>query len=133
MTMAFIVNPMCTVDLHSYTTELGINTWNNQGWGRARLPTETIGNFTLTLTNVVVGSICETEVASTGTQIAIQTAATSTVVITIPVYNSGDAKNSIRIKVRKASASPFYQPYETQTTASISSVSIFVNQLSDES
>lgn len=95
------------------------------------LPTDATGNFALTLTNIVVGSIYEVEVASTGVQITIGTAAASTVLLNIPVYTN-PTQNALRIKVRKATATPYYQPYETQATAVVGSAGIFVNQLSDE-
>lgn len=99
---------------------------------RALLPTDPIGSMSLSLQNVVVGSIYEVEVLTTGTQIAVGTASSSTVALSIPVYSAGNASNSLRIKVRKGSASPYYQPYETQATAAIGSQSIFVNQIIDE-
>jgi hypothetical protein len=96
--------------------------------GRMRLATEAVGAFNLTLTNVVVGSQYEIE-DYLGASITMGTAAASSVALSIPVYA---ANNTIKIKVRKATASPFYQPYETQATAVVGAQSIFVNQLSDE-
>ena len=96
------------------------------------LPTDSIGNYVLTLTNVAVGSAVQVEVASTGAVIVNTTAATSTVVLTIPAYSAGAAANSLRVKVRKGSASPYYQPYETLATASVGASSIYVSQIPDE-
>jgi len=99
---------------------------------RQVLPTDSIGNYALTLTNVVIGSVYDIEALSTGALIASGTATGSSVNISIPVYTNGDPKNSLRIKLRKASAAPFYQPFETQATALVGAQSIFVNQLTDE-
>lgn len=99
---------------------------------QAPLPTDPVGSLALSLRNVVVGSTYDVEVWSTGQQIASGAVATSTVVLSIPVYAPGDAKNTLRVKLRKSSGSPFYQPYETQVAAQSGAQSIFVNQLSDE-
>ena len=53
-------------------------------------------------------------------------------VFAVPAYVSGNAGNSLRIKVRKGSASPFYRPFETLTTAFVGAQSIFVSQIPDE-
>lgn len=100
---------------------------------RTLLSTDAVGLMALTLTNVVVGSVCEIERTADNSQaVTPQTAASSTVVFSVPVYPSGDPKNTLRIKVRKGSATPYYQPLETQVTATLAAQSIFINQLSDE-
>lgn len=84
-------------------------------------------SHTLTLTNVVVGSrVFIRDQANTTTHYD-QIAASSTVEITVPVY--GDSRDNWRIKVRKASAAPYYQSYETLMTATAGNSSIYVNQL----
>jgi hypothetical protein len=98
---------------------------------RALLPTDSVGDFVLTLLNVAIGSAVQIEVAATGAVVSNSTAATSTVVLTLPAYVSGSASNNIRIKVRKGSAAPFYKPYETLATALVGSASIYVSQISD--
>jgi hypothetical protein len=98
---------------------------------RQALPTDPIGSMTLTLTNVVVGSTYDVE-NGVGDVAASGTASSSTVSMSIPVYQSGNPRNALKIKVRKGSASPYYQPYETQASASLSPQSLFINQLSDE-
>jgi hypothetical protein len=97
------------------------------------LPTDPLGSMNLTLSNVVVGSAYDVEVLSTGQLVTSGSAGNTVFTLVIPVYASGDAKNSLRIKIRKGSSSPYYQPYETQVEAASGSTSIFVNQLSDES
>lgn len=99
--------------------------------GRARLPTDSVGTFALTLTGLVVGSAIQIETA-TGAAIENRTAAATSEVFTVSAYTSGSANNNLRIKVRKGSASPFYLPYETLTTAFVGSTAIFVSQISDE-
>lgn len=99
---------------------------------RLVLPQDPIGNMSLTLTNIVIGSAYDIEVFSTGVSIASGVASNSSLVLNIPVYLGADPKNTLRIKIRKGSTSPYYQPYETQATALIGAQSIFINQLSDE-
>ncbi len=84
---------------------------------------------TLTLTNVVVGSrIHIRDQADTVTHYD-QIATASTVVIPITVY--GDSRDNWRIKVRKASDAPYYQPWETIMTATAGASSIYVSQIPD--
>lgn len=102
-------------------------------WANAPLPTDPAGTMTLTLTNVVPGSRYDLEVMSTRDIVLSGQAETSTVVLSIPVYLSGDPKNLLRLKVRKASAAPYYRSYETQVTALIGTPPpLFINQLLDE-
>ena len=109
----------------------------NSGWmsasERQLLPTDALSNFALTLTNVVVGSIWSAEIVTTGEQVATGAAAAETVSVNIPVYVQGSTKNDIRIKVRKATSAPFYQPLETQITiVKNGALSLRINQVSDE-
>lgn len=105
----------------------GLMAYSNQ-----TLPSDPVGSMQLTLTNVVIGSAYDIEITATGDLVTSSTATASTIVLSIPVYQSGDVKNTISIKVRKGSSSPYYQPYETRAVAAIGSQSIFINQLSDE-
>lgn len=98
--------------------------------GRMRLTTESIGNFTLTLTNLVVGSAIRVETQA-GALIEYRVADATSEVFTVPAYAPGNAANDLRIKVRKGTAAPFYQPYETLATASVGSASIYVSQIQD--
>lgn len=95
------------------------------------LPTDTIGTFTLTLTNVVTGSAIQIESQDGSTTLHNSTAAGSTVNITLQAYAAGSPLNDLRIKVRKGSAAPYYQPYETLTTAVVGAQSIYVSQIPD--
>lgn len=100
--------------------------------GAARLPTDPIGTHALTLLNVVVGSrILIRDQAETST-FYDQIAAASTAIIPLSVYASGSPLNDFRIRIRKASAAPFYQPYETLATLYTGASSIYVNQLPDQ-
>lgn len=86
-------------------------------------------SHTLTLTNVVVGSrVHIRDQADTVTHYD-DLAAASSVVIPITVY--GDSRDNWRIKVRKASATPYYQPWETIMTATAGASSIYVSQIPD--
>lgn len=94
-------------------------------------PTDPLGVFTLTLTNVVVGSRVNVSLQAAGTTLYDDVAAASTVVITLSGYTAGSANNDLRIKVRKASSAPYYKPYETLTTAIVGAQSIYVSQIAD--
>lgn len=98
----------------------------------SRLPTDAIGVAALTLTNLVIGSAVQVEVASTGAVISYTVVASTTLVLTVPVYQSGTAGNFLRIKVRKGNASPYYQPFETLETVFVGSDSIYISQMKDE-
>ena len=78
----------------------------------------------LTLDNVVVGSRVFIQNQGKTVTHYDQLAAASTVVITATVY--GDSRDQWLIKVRKASGSPTYIPYETLMTATPGSSSIYV-------
>lgn len=93
--------------------------------------TDPIGNFALTLTNVVTGSAIQIESQDGSTTLHNSTAAGSTVNITLQAYAAGSPLNELRIKVRKGSAAPYYQPYETLTTAVVGAQSIYVSQIPD--
>lgn len=86
----------------------------------------------MTLTNVVVGSRIAIRDQANTTTLYDQIAEHSTVVISLPIYSSGSSLNNWRIKVRKASGSPNYIPYETLMTAYVGSSSIYVSQIPDE-
>lgn len=105
---------------------------SNAEWiSRLSLPSDPVGIFTLTLSNVVVGSAIQIE-ATNGTILHTTTAASSTEVLSIQAYAGGSPLNSLKIKVRKGSGSPFYRPFETYTTAIVGSQSIYVSQIPEE-
>ena len=97
----------------------------------ASLPTDPIGSFSLTLTNLVIGSVIQVE-STTGQVLLNRAADASTEVLGLQAYSAGSSLNSLRIKVRKGSASPYYQPWETLATAVVGSQSIYVSQIPDE-
>ena len=100
-------------------------------FGVARFSTDPIGTFSLTLTNVVTGSAIQIESQDGSTTLHNSTAAGSTVNITLQAYSAGSNLNNLRVKVRKGSAAPYYQPYETLTTAVVGAQSIYVSQIPD--
>jgi len=97
---------------------------------RQRLASDSIGAYSLTLQNLVVGSAIQIETQA-GAFITNRTAASSTEVFSLPAYPSGNAGNDLRIKVRKGSAAPYYKPYETLTTALVGNQSVYVSQTPD--
>ena len=98
---------------------------------RQRLPTDSIGNMTLTLTNVVIGSAIRIDVQSTGALVEFRTATATSEVFTVPVYAGGSASNDLRIKVRKGTTAPKYQPFETLVIAAVGAQSVYVAQVAD--
>lgn len=89
------------------------------------------GSMSLSLQNVVVGSAIRIETQA-GEAVFDGVADSSTEVVSVPVYVLGSPLNDLRIKVRKGSASPYYQPWETLATAVVGSQSIYVSQIPDE-
>lgn len=99
--------------------------------GVCRLSTDPVGTFSLTLTNVVVGSRVHVEKQSDGASFYDDVALSSTITIPLSAYASGSPGNDLRIKVRKGSAAT-YKPWETLATAIVGSQSIYVSQIPDE-
>lgn len=127
---------MSRVHPHAMLSFAGIRTSKSRavcmnGFSVAALPTDSVGSFSLTLTNLVVGSAIQVE-ASNGTPLINRTVTTDVETLGLQAYAPGSPLNNLRIKVRKGSASPYYQPWETLTTAFPGSTSIFVSQISDE-
>lgn len=105
--------------------------------GMARLPTDPIGTHALTLTNVAAGSRVlirdQNDTTTLSDEIATGTAGTFvTYTKTLQVYAGGSPLNNWLIKVRKASAQPYFRSYETQMTATVGASSIYVSQIPDE-
>ena len=76
--------------------------------GVCRLPTDPIGTFLLTLTNVVIGSRIHIETQGDGTALHDSVADTTDETIPLSAYASGSPYNALRIKVRKGTGSPTY-------------------------
>ena len=98
----------------------------------AALPDDPVGTHTVTLTNVVVGSRIHIRDQANTTTLYDQIATSGTVAIPLQVYAGGSPLNNWRIKIRKASESPTYRPYETLMTATVGASSIYVSQIADE-
>ncbi len=113
------------------TTRRPMRPQNMGAHSRGVLPTDAIGTFTLTLTNLVVGSAVQIETQA-GASIENRTATLSSEVFTLDAYAPGSASNDLRIKVRKGSSAPFYQPFETLATALVGAQSIYIAQVADE-
>ena len=102
-------------------------------FGLFRFSTDAIGVFTLRFRNLVEGSRVRTEVASTGEALdEFVATADATQSRTLSLYASGNPGNDLRIKVRKASEPPAYRPFESQATAQLGTVTVYVFQEPDE-
>lgn len=121
-----------TADIN-VTATTGTVTINVQGGGNT--PTYTSAGATVvvqntvpvTLTNVQVGSRYRVERADNGALLFEGTAASSTVSLS----HSYTADLAVVIKVRKSSAAPRFQPYDTQGTITTSGLTVFINQIAD--
>jgi len=108
--------------------------WSNAGLvciSRQSLPTDPIGILTLTLNNIVTGSSLQIESQDSSTVFHNSVVTGTTKSVTLQVYAPGSALNALRIKVRKGSVEPFYQPYETLLPAAVGAQSIYVSQIPD--
>jgi hypothetical protein len=99
--------------------------------GIARLPTDPVGSSTLTLTNVVVGSRYRVERQSDGVLVAEGTAAATSVALSLGYFAAGNSANDVRIRVRKGTSAPKYQPFQTQTTLGAANQSVYIAQVPD--
>ena len=100
--------------------------------GVSRWPTDPIGTFSLTLTNIVIGSRIHIEAQGDGTALHDSVADTANETINLSTYAAGSPYNALRIKVRKGTGSPTYKPFETLATAVVGAQSIYVGQIPDE-
>jgi len=98
---------------------------------RQSLPTDPIGILNLTLNNIVTGSSLQIESQDGSTTLHNSVISGTTKSVTLQVYAPGSPLNALRIKVRKGSVAPFYQPYETLLTAVVVSASVYVSQIPD--
>lgn len=99
--------------------------------GVQRSPTDPIGSMSLTLVNLVDGSSVQIEPQAGGATFHNSVVSGTSKTVVLSVYSPGSPFNSLRIKVRKGSAAPYYQPYETLATAVVGSLSIYVSQIPD--
>lgn len=126
---AIIPTPITFIDTgRGYTNSL----LSTGGVGVFRWPSDPIGTFSLTLTNVVVGSRIAIRDQAKTTVKYDQIASAGTVEITLPVYSSGAPLNDWLIDIRKGSAAPYYQRYKTLLTATVGASSLYINQLPDQ-
>ncbi len=120
---------LCGMEVYVYpSTDFGANPLALSAYGIQRLSTDPIGTCILTLINVVSGSQIYISPQTDSTNSLYSGTETS---ITLNVYSAGNPLNDLRIRVRKASAAPKYQPYETLVTISTSPQSVYIAQVLD--
>lgn len=95
-------------------------------------PTDPVGTFALTLTNIVIGSRIHVETQGDGTALHDSVADATDETISLSAYANGSPYNSLRIKVRKGTGPQTYKPFETLATAVVGAQSIYVGQIPDE-
>ena len=122
------------VDIFDYDTSLKpvLSVCGMTSFSVQRFPTDPIGTFSLTLTNVVVGSRIHIETQGDGTTLHDSVADATDETISLSAYTSGNPYNALRIKVRKGTGSPTYKPFETLATAIVGAQSIYIGQIADE-
>ena len=122
------------VDIFDYDTSLKpvLSVCGMTSFSVQRFPTDPIGTFSLTLTNVVVGSRIHIETQGDGTTLHDSVADATDETISLSAYASGSPYNALRIKVRKGTGSPTYKPFETLATAIVGAQSIYIGQIADE-
>lgn len=102
-------------------------------FGLCRFASDPVGIFTLRFRNLVAGSRVRVEAADTAEQFdEFIASGDSTQLRSLPLFPSGNPRNDLRIKVRKASESPAYRPFESQATAQPGTVTVYVFQEPDE-
>ena len=105
---------------------------NGSSIGALRLSTDAVGIFTLRLNNTVEGSRVRVETLSGEFMDEYLADSSGSQDRVLPLYASGNPLNNLRIKVRNASGTPAYRPFETQATAQLGTVTVFVFQEPDE-
>ena len=102
-------------------------------FGLCRFASDPVGIFTLRFRNLVEGSRVRVEAADTAEQFdEFIASGDSTQLRSLLLFPSGNPRNDLRIKVRKASESPAYRPFESQATAQLGTVTVYVFQEPDE-
>ena len=102
-------------------------------FGVCRFTSDPVGIFTLRFRNLVAGSRVRVEAADTAEQFdEFIASGDSTQLRSLLLFPSGNPSNDLRIKVRKASESPAYRPFESQATAQLGTVTVYVFQEPDE-
>lgn len=97
-----------------------------------KLSTDAIGTCDIRIQNAVTGSRYRIEVSSTGTLAAEGDVASNDFTVNVPLYPAGNAANTLKVKIRKGTSSPYYRPFESQVTLSASGASTYVIQETDE-
>ena len=101
--------------------------------GINRLPTDPVGTFTLQFRGIVEGSRVRVETAAEGITLDEFVSTASEIENrTLSLYASGNPRNNLRIKVRNASGTPAYVPFESQAVAQLGTVIVYVFQEPDE-
>ena len=116
---------VCTVASTNSLTTVAVPTVTNSTYQQAQYALDL---STITLSNVVVGSVYEIYNVTSVSTLATGTAASSTVSITALASN-GD---NIRVRVRKSSAVTKYLPFETNSTVASLAANIYISQVLDE-
>lgn len=98
---------------------------------RQRLSTDSIGTCSVRVQNAVTGSRYRIEVSSTGTLVAEGDVSSADFSVSVPLYPAGNAANTLKVKIRKGTTAPKYQPFETQVTAVSAGALAYVSQVLD--
>jgi hypothetical protein len=117
----FSVAPQATARMQPSALGLSI--------GVFRLPTDPLFYADLVLQNIVSGSRYRVIKDDDGTELSTGVAGSTTVTLTgLPVYANPQL---VKITVRKGTAAPKYQPFDTFAYMARGSVSAFIAQIPD--
>ncbi|MEW6487652.1 MAG: hypothetical protein AB1578_07030 [Thermodesulfobacteriota bacterium] len=119
----------CTLAGTGKRLDLGAKTFTAaNGGATSATVTDVSGTLVaLTLTNVVVGSRCRIEKVSDGTAL-LSAVATGT---TVAANYTHTADVAVRVRVRHASATPKYLPWESPATVTANGLTLIVSQVED--
>ena len=108
----------------------GLGEYSN---GAVRFSTDPVGIFTLQFRGIVEGSRVRVETVAEGSTLDEFVSTASEIENrTLSLYASGNPRNNLRIKVRNASGTPAYVPFESQAVAQLGTVIVYVFQEPDE-
>lgn len=96
-----------------------------------RLASDSIGTCDINIVNAISGSRYRIEVASTGDLVAEGDVSSADFSVSVPLYPAGSAANTLKVKIRKGTTAPKYQPFETQVTAVSAGALAYVSQVPD--
>lgn len=126
------------IGTYELPVDRGVNAiYQGRSFSRQSLPNDPIGTHDLTLINVPANARVhiEDQAGTTTLSDEVATGTEGTFVTynkTLSVYAGGSALNNWKIKLRKASSTPYYRPDDKLMTATVGSSSIYISMIQDD-